>query len=137
MIIKINNVGIEFTNARVDIDDLNDGEEVFNPGQVQVNVTLASHVLTYQTSSTLDAGGVSSQLSINVESGAYDNLLSLLKFHNAIDDTSDVEEQVYAAGALIGDAINVQSKYDTYLRGFGSWDTANGMDANSEVFSVS
>ena len=135
--IKINNVEIDLTKARVDIQDHNEGNNPDNPfsaSNCEVVVWIGTSGFVYQTSATLDVGGVSSQLAINRDSGAYDSLLDMLTEMNALTDDEDEDDQVYAAGKVIGDALGVQKVYDDYLAEFGVWERADGMDANTETF---
>ena len=134
MKVKINKKTIDLTSANVSVDDLNDPDSPFNPGQVQIVVDVNGRALAYQTTGTLDVGGVSSTLAINEDSGGFEEMLNLLEDHDAINEDGDEIEQICAAGEIIGEALDVQSEFDKYMSSMGSWTGANGMDANSERF---
>ena len=131
--VTINNVELDISDASLDVQDLNE-TGLFSPSLVQVNVSMYGYDFAYQTSTTYDAGGVSSRMRINAESGAYDSLLALLIGHDALIDSEDEDDQVYAAGLQIGNALDVQEHYDNYLSGIGKWKRADGIDANTETF---
>jgi len=128
---------VNLANAKISVEDHNFSGEEFNPSAVQVDVIIRGLTICFQTSSTLDCGGISSQLSINEESGSYQALLKYMQRHFMIDPKQDEQEQVYSVGDLICDELELQGQYDDYIADYGSWDTGNGMDANSESFTAS
>ena len=132
--VTINNVVLDLSDASVEVLDTNQHGQRYSASLVQVNVLIHGFDFAYQTSTTFDAGGVSSQLRINAESGAVDSLQALLTEHDALIDSEDIDDQVYTAGMIIGDALQVQAQYDDYLAAIGTWQSADGMDANTENF---
>lgn len=133
MKIEIKGKEIELNSSEVEVQDFN-GLGEFNPGAVQVAVHLdRDHLIAYQTSGTMDVGGISSDLSLNRQSGSYDHLIDFLE-DQGIDIDED-DDLVDAIAEDIKSRLGVQELYDEYLDSLGSWEpSTSGMDANSEVF---
>ena len=120
---------LSLEKAATSIQELESGAEV---PQVEVVFEMNSSPLwVYQTSDTMDVGGVSSKLKINHDSGAYDACAAFMR-DNGIEINDD--DDVFAFGAWIGEQMNVQSTYDQHMSEYGEWVRGDGMDANSEVF---
>ena len=89
--------------------------------------------VVYQVSNTCDGGAISSQLSINTESGAYDALENSLLSLGV--DQEFIDEHIEDISELLAVELDVQKRFDDYVEELGEWKPCpNAMDGNSEIF---
>jgi hypothetical protein len=123
--------------CQAEIVDLNEFSEDggFMLGSVEVVLPLHDDVpsVAYQTSTTLDIGEMSHELSVNEESGAVDNLEEALRKYGFDEDF--IDRYLYDVAEDLKKRFRVQEAYDEYVSRFGHWKPSQrGIDPNSEIF---
>ena len=116
-------------------DDVDDGQFLPNLVEICADIEIGEEIysLSYQVSTTHDAGCFSSQLSINSESGSVESLDDALREFGF--DEEFIDNNLFEISEMIADKLEIQKEYDDYCSDFGTFERPfNCFDANSEEF---